>query len=74
MTGLPLVRRARADKRLSVKQLADAAGVSESFIRRLESGKTGNPRDELLGRVAAELDLKSSEILEDRLATRETPA
>ncbi|MGH9062849.1 MAG: helix-turn-helix transcriptional regulator [Acidimicrobiales bacterium] len=52
-----LLRRARAEKDLTQRELASAAGVPQSTVARIESG-TQQPSLPLLARILAAVDLE----------------
>ena len=52
-----LLRRARAEKGLTQRELASAAGVPQSTVARIESG-TQQPSLPLLARILAAVDLE----------------
>jgi transcriptional regulator with XRE-family HTH domain len=55
-------KRARLERRLTRKQLADISGVSYRTIQRLEAGRA--PSDSVLIRIAAALDLSPATVQE----------
>lgn len=54
---------ARVRAKLTGKQLAERAGVTPSWIRSVETGRTAQPAPDKLARVAAELGLDVRELL-----------
>lgn len=51
----PLLRHARADAQLSLRDLADATGLGHSYLHRLERGEVDRPNPDVLRRLAAHL-------------------
>ena len=51
------IRTAREEKRLSVGELAPRVGITESALRKIESGETGQPRYNVGIKLAYALDL-----------------
>ena len=58
------VRRLRAEKGLTQDALAQGASMDPAEIRRIESGRR-DPGVRVLSRVAAGLDVKPAELLQD---------
>ena len=56
------IRRRRQRKRMTIRQLAEAAGVDYSWIGRLERGEYASPDARLLGAVARGLGLDPSDL------------
>jgi transcriptional regulator with XRE-family HTH domain len=56
-----VLRRLRERKRKTQEQLVEASGVSVAHIRRLETGKSTNPRRDTVVRLADALDLRPEE-------------
>ena len=67
-----LIRVARQDRGLSTPQLAEAVGIAQSNIVRLEQGQVETPSAALLQRIAVELDLPLTRLY--RLAGIPVPA
>jgi transcriptional regulator with XRE-family HTH domain len=66
----PRIRERRLELGLSLREFARRVGVSPPFVTDLEAGRR-NPSAEILGRIAAVLDLPGSEL--ESLDTRLTP-
>jgi transcriptional regulator with XRE-family HTH domain len=62
MTLSTLLRRARKKKGISVRQLADAVGVSPSFLSRIENGSHARMSVKRLSVLARELGVTLDEI------------
>lgn len=58
-----LLRDARVQAGLSIRQLAPKVGVHHSLLARLENGETERPSPELLQHLADELGLDVNELL-----------
>lgn len=58
-----LVRKARATKGLTTRQLADASGVNFKTVNRIETGRIERPHSSTLARLAPYLDLDLEELL-----------
>ncbi len=56
------IRRQRQRERMTIRQLADAAGVDFSWLGRLERGEYASPDARLLGAVARGLGLDPSDL------------
>ena len=54
------IRRIRKERGLTIKQLGDMVGVSESYIRAYEYGRR-NPKESSLKRLAEALNVNESE-------------
>jgi transcriptional regulator with XRE-family HTH domain len=67
-----IVRAARQDHGLSTPQLAEAVGIAQSNIVRLEQGHVESPSPVVLQRIATELDLPLTQLY--RLAGIPVPA
>ena len=52
------MRSARLKRRLSLQQLANAAGVHKSYLGRLELGQLKQPSPEVLQKIARALDIE----------------
>jgi transcriptional regulator with XRE-family HTH domain len=58
------LRRYRIDAVLTVDELADRSGVPAATIRNIETRRVGCPRVSTLGRLAEELGVRASELVE----------
>jgi transcriptional regulator with XRE-family HTH domain len=58
-----LLREARAARGLSLRDVAEGAGTTVSYVHRLERGRVRRPGGDVLRRVAAALDLPASRVL-----------
>lgn len=56
------LRRARLNAEMEVKDLAEAAGVSQEQIRNIENGRATNPRAKTLAALARPLNVKPADI------------
>jgi len=63
--NLPILRELR--DRLGQLELAERVGVSRRTIARLENGEVSDPGVELMSRIAAELGVTLSLLIEDEL-------
>lgn len=54
----------RGERWLSQRDLAEASGLSEQTLHRLENGKTSHPHVETVLRVARALDVHPDELLD----------
>lgn len=69
------LRELRTAQGLSYRQLAQRAGVSDAHISDLENGKTGNPTQETILKLAKGLRVSADELrVEDGGRLAETPA
>src|SRR5687767_15082640 len=57
------LRLLRAEKKLSIRELAEQVGVSHSDVYRLENGTTGNPSIFLINKVATFYGLTVDELM-----------
>jgi transcriptional regulator with XRE-family HTH domain len=57
-----VLRRAREERGLSIRQLAEASGVDKGVISRMESGTTRSPQRDSLNRLARVLRVEPSEL------------
>ena len=57
------LRIAREEKGLSIRALARRVGVDHTYLARVENGERGDPKPELLNRLAAELNVDPAELL-----------
>lgn len=79
MTIAKKLKKAREEKGLTQKQLADKCGIVDSAIRKYESGKI-NPKPDALRKLAEALDISAMELLylptddtQDSYSTDESP-
>lgn len=70
MTAASVVTLARADKALTVEQLAVEAGVDTSLVYRIEARSVRRPSVLGVARIARVLELRPSEIVADLEAHR----
>ncbi len=63
--ALTELKRRRAERGLSLADLADRSGIDRSAISRLESGKNPNPTFETVARYAAALGVRVRIIVEE---------
>lgn len=70
MTLATLLRRARKKRGLSIRELADAVGVSPSFLFRIERGAHARMSLKRLGMLARELGLEVDDVF---VAARKIP-
>jgi transcriptional regulator with XRE-family HTH domain len=70
VTLATLLRRARKKKGLSVRELADAVGVSPSFLCRIERGSHARMSLKRLALIAKQLDVPLDEVF---VAARKIP-
>ena len=56
-----IIRERRKSLNLTIEQLAEKSGVSESFISRIERGEVDNVRIKKLNEIAIALNLKLSD-------------
>ena len=61
----------RERRGLTQRELAVAARVSETYIQGLENGRKSNPSLEVLGRIAAALDVPVMELTTGSAITRD---
>lgn len=54
----PFLRQLRRARDLTARQLAEASGISTSYLLRLERGESPNPSLAVLGRLGAALDVR----------------
>lgn len=59
------LRTLRETKRWSLDKLADATGISKSYLWELENRDNGSPSAEKLARIAEALDVTSDFLLDD---------
>ena len=62
----PRIRELRKEKNLSLRALAEAVGVSFTYISKIENEKLDfgdYPSEELIGKLAAALDAEADELL-----------
>jgi transcriptional regulator with XRE-family HTH domain len=59
------LRRLRRGRAWTQEELAEKAGISPSTIVEIERGKRQNPHPGTLGKLAAALDVKPADLLED---------
>jgi len=57
------LRRLRKKKNLSLRQLSDLTGISDSYLSLIEKGKRGVPRPEYLRRLAEALGVSYDDML-----------
>src|SRR4051794_34130681 len=57
-----VLRRAREERGLSIRQLAEASGVDEGVISRMESGETKSPQRDSLTRLSKALRVEPTEL------------
>lgn len=69
--NLPILRELRG--RLSQLELAEAVGVSRRTIARLENGEVSDPGVELMRRIAAELGVALTLLIECKLSLLTVP-
>ncbi len=62
------IRRYREDKRLTQTALADAAGLSKTYLSELESGAGRRPSGDVLLRIADALGVSIADLLGRRIA------
>jgi len=60
-----LFKAKREEKGMTQQQLANAAGVSLSFVAQLESGRIDDPRVSTLRRLAEALGLKLDDVADE---------
>lgn len=58
-----IIAQARAAKRMTQAQLAEATGMSLEWVKQVETGRTAHPREESLQRAALALDIPVSDLL-----------
>jgi transcriptional regulator with XRE-family HTH domain len=58
-----LIRTARAEKGLTLRQLADLSGVDFKAINRIEKGHTKRPHLQTLAALASHLDIELQELV-----------
>lgn len=56
------IRRIRKEKKLTMQEVADRAGVSVGYICHMENGTRSNPSIEIMERIAIALGKSISEI------------
>ncbi len=61
-----LIRDARLAKGLTQEELGDILGVQKSAIAKYESGKVVNIKRSTLQKIAAVLDLRGSDLIEEK--------
>lgn len=57
------LKRLRRRKKLTLRQLSDLTGISDSYLSLIEKGKRGAPRPEYLKRLAEALGVSYDEML-----------
>lgn len=57
------LKAARVARKMSMRQLAKKAGVSDAYPSNLESGEIGDPGTEIALKLAAALDMTLDELL-----------
>lgn len=57
------LRRERAKRKLTQEQLADRAGMSRTYLTKIETGGVYRPEDETIERLATALGMTADELL-----------
>ena len=71
-----VLRKAREERGLSIRQLAEASGIDKGVISRMESGTTKSPQRASLNRLARVLRIEPSTLYDaaDLFAPRDMPS
>ncbi|RFU63933.1 helix-turn-helix domain-containing protein [Peribacillus glennii] len=64
------VKRLREEKRMSMTELADKAGVAKSYLSSLERNLQTNPSIQFLEKISAVLDVPVDSLLHDKVDTQ----
>lgn len=57
------LKKIRKEKKLTLRELAEKSGVSNSYLSQLENGKTKNPTTEVLQKIASGLDVNFVDLI-----------
>lgn len=57
------IKKLRKDKNISIRKLGELSGISHAYISQIENGKRGNPKPDLIKKLAKALDVRYVDLL-----------
>lgn len=67
-----VIREIRAERRVSLKQMADAVGFSSSYLSAIELGTKGAPKEELIDKTISYFNLTKNQQTSLRAAAKQS--